>query len=83
MYVIPTYTMNSKGDKNSKKLLDLFFYHTHESNEELLKAILANKGNPNIQDADGDTPLHLTVNSRYSDYVAILLDVGADPDKKK
>ena len=55
----PTYTMHDKADEQSKQLLDMVFYHTHESNEEVLKTILANKGNPNIKDTNtGHTLLH-------------------------
>ena len=80
MCTFPISTMHDQADEHSKKLLDVSFYHNHKSNEELLKTILANKGNPNIQDTDGDTPLHLAVNSKHSDYVAILLAAGANPD---
>ena len=72
--------MNGKIDKNSEQLLDAFFYETL-NNVELLKEILAHNVDPNIKcPQTGNSPLHLAVNNRYSDYVAILLAAGASPN---
>ena len=80
MYVISTYPMNEKRDNNSKKFLDDLLYQT-TANVDLLKDMLAHKANPNIENSYGNTPLHLAALNRYPQYLAILLDAGAKPNK--
>ena len=82
MYALPTYTMNSKPDKNNEKLFSPFFYAT-ANHTDLLKDMLAyKKVDPNIHDADGDTLLHLAAASNQSEYVPILLGAGANPNMR-
>ena len=45
---------------------------------EVVKLLLEHGANPNIQDADGWTPLHFAVKSCHVDVVRVLLDHGAD-----
>ena len=72
MYVLPTHTMNGNTHKNNEKILDVCFYETPD-NIELLKTMLTHqKIDPNIQDTDGDTPLHLAARRGKSAYVSIL-----------
>ena len=84
MYILPGYTMNNhngSGDGHSKKLLDSCFYAT-PSNIDLLKTILTNKADPNIQDIHGNTPLHLAAIREHPAYLSILLAAGAQPNKQ-
>jgi len=50
------------------------------------KVLLARGADPNFQDDQGRTPLHLVLSSRLvqnpSDLVRLLLEAGADPDRK-
>ena len=64
-----------------KKLLDSYFYTTTD-NVALLKTMLAHKANPNVHHTDGDTPLHLSVIQKNSEYVSILLAARAEPNKR-
>ena len=64
---------------NKPVTLEQGFYYTL-GNIEVLKNILAHKANPNMQDTDGYTSLHLAVNSKHLDYIPILLAAGADPN---
>jgi hypothetical protein len=50
-----------------------------EGNIEILKALIDNGANPNIQDKGGRTPLH---HSRNKNEIEYLLSVGADPTIK-
>ena len=81
MYVIPIYTMNGNVEKNSKKLLDPSFYTTPD-NVDILKTMLAHKADPNIHHTDRDTPLHLSVIQKNSEYVSTFLAARAEPNKR-
>jgi len=48
-----------------------------------VKRLITDYGiNPNIQDIDGSTPLHVAAQYSYPDVVELLLEYGADPDVK-
>ena len=49
----------------------------HKEHHTLLQLLFDQGGNPNIKDADGDTPLHIAVPRRYKS-AQILLQKGAD-----
>ena len=75
------YTMNSNQDRGSKKLMDLSFYKT-KANVDLLKYMLVDKADPNVQDSDKDTPLHLATLMNQTEYISILLLGGAKPNER-
>ena len=60
----------------------LFTLVVNNQKKDLLYTLKNNKNNINIQDKDGDTPLHIAVFLCNYDIVKILLDNGADTNIK-
>lgn len=47
-------------------------------NVHLLQALLQRGANPNVADADGNTPLHFAASFNDAQAIRLLLDYGAD-----
>lgn len=58
---------------------EIFFRLGVEESEDLLKKI-KNVENPNFQDDEGTSYLHMACQSHYYDAIKILLELGANPN---
>lgn len=58
---------------------EIFFRLGVEESEELLQKI-KNVENPNFQDVEGTSYLHMACQSHYYDAIKILLELGANPN---
>ena len=58
---------------------EIFFRLGVEESEELLEKI-KNSKNPNFQDDEGTSYLHMACQSHYYDAIKILLELGANPN---
>lgn len=58
---------------------EIFFRLGHEKSDELLKK-LRNVENPNFQDDEGTSYLHIACQSHYFEAIKILLELGANPN---
>lgn len=71
-------------DNNKLSLFDplLFTLIVNNQKKDLINVLKNNKNNINIQDKDGDTPLHIAIFLCNYDIVKILLDYGTDTNIK-
>ena len=71
-------------DKNKLPIFDLLLFTLVVNNQkkDLFTILKNNKNNINIQDKDGDTPLHIAIFLCNYDIIKILLDYGADANIK-
>jgi len=67
-------------DEDDRSLLHCLAFNSFESSQQRMEILLRNKADINMQDADNNTPLHLTTAAmRHSDVVTFLLKQNANP----
>jgi len=78
-YENPTNIINNKLSVFNPILFTLV---VNNQKKDLINALKNNKNNINIQDKDGDTPLHIAIFLCNYEIIKILLDNGADTNIK-
>lgn len=70
---------STKDPKNGNLAIHIAAQNGHT---DLVKFLLSEKADPNVQNGKGQTPLHMTVEYDFYFLSKVLLDAGADPKKK-
>ncbi len=83
----PAITMTAtQGNKGNIPLLTLIYASSvvagNDHSGQSLRIVLEAGANPNVYDAEGNTPLHMAVGFKYAAPLNILLKYGADPNIK-
>jgi ankyrin repeat protein len=61
---------------------DALFTAAITGNKQVVELLLQNGANPNVRNANGNTPLILSIYEGFTDVARLLLSFGADPNLK-